>query len=322
MAKTYHPIGDEIDLEPGTHLVSRRLGYTHHGIYIGDGLVIHYSGLAHDLKPGMVEVTKFSDFRGNQLVWVRPHPNAPHHGEQIVKRARSRLGEDGYSVFGNNCQHFVNWCIYGKHESSQVDWGVGGLVAVATGLISQLANFAVSVAGSVSGLSAAGIMSGIKALSFGFGGAVGGLILTPVTIGVLISALMHRYILNVQKEHSKSEKLARRIGQVSSYLSGVAASAGGVALISTYGATAGLGAAGITSGLATIGSIVGGGMAAGTIMVMAAPAVAALAGGYGAYKIAQHFLKPDQSITSKPPQLPSPGSDGTNPALPPPISSS
>ncbi|MCP4992000.1 MAG: hypothetical protein GY928_39900 [Colwellia sp.] len=28
----------------GTHIQSNRLGYTHHGVYIGDNKVVHYSG--------------------------------------------------------------------------------------------------------------------------------------------------------------------------------------------------------------------------------------------------------------------------------------
>ncbi|HGY1053508.1 TPA: lecithin retinol acyltransferase family protein [Aeromonas salmonicida subsp. pectinolytica] len=29
---------------PGDHLVTARLGYTHHGLYVGGDLVIHYQG--------------------------------------------------------------------------------------------------------------------------------------------------------------------------------------------------------------------------------------------------------------------------------------
>lgn len=50
------------------------------------------------------------------------------------------------------------------------------------------------------------------------------------------------------------------------------------------GSVAGLSAAGITSGLAAVGATVGGGMAAGVAVTVAAPAVAAAAVGYGAYR--------------------------------------
>jgi hypothetical protein len=37
------------DQEPplGSHLVTPRRGYLHHGIYVGARKVVHYSGLAH-----------------------------------------------------------------------------------------------------------------------------------------------------------------------------------------------------------------------------------------------------------------------------------
>jgi len=31
----------------GSHIVTPRLGYRHHGLYCGDGKVIHFSGMAH-----------------------------------------------------------------------------------------------------------------------------------------------------------------------------------------------------------------------------------------------------------------------------------
>ena len=62
-----------------------------------------------------------------------------------------------------------------------------------------------------------------------------------------------------------------------------AGTAGSVATVSTAGAVSGLGANGITSGLATVGSVVGGGMATGLAISVAAPlAVGAVA--YGLYQ--------------------------------------
>lgn len=55
-----------------------------------------------------------------------------------------------------------------------------------------------------------------------------------------------------------------------------------VGAVSTLG-VAGLGATGITSGLAAVGSVVGGGMAAGLAVTVAAP-LAVGAAAYGLYK--------------------------------------
>lgn len=116
-------------MEIGDHLVTIRLGYTHHGLYIGGGEVIHYSGLADDLSSGRVEVIGLESFSGDQLTTVIPHPFAVYGITERIERARSRLGEDSYNVLTNNCEHFVNWCIDGTDHSSQVKQGVALLAS-------------------------------------------------------------------------------------------------------------------------------------------------------------------------------------------------
>ncbi|MNG28404.1 NC domain protein [compost metagenome] len=38
----------------------------------------------------------------------------------MVRRALSRMGENRYRVLTNNCEHFCNWCLYGRSTSAQV----------------------------------------------------------------------------------------------------------------------------------------------------------------------------------------------------------
>lgn len=107
----------------GAHLSSKRTGYTHHGIYIGGGKVIHYSGLANGLNKGRICETTFDEFNQNQeTVKIIEHlaSSGLYSNVDIVKRAKSRLGEDKYNVFNNNCEHFATWCVTGKSESAQV----------------------------------------------------------------------------------------------------------------------------------------------------------------------------------------------------------
>ncbi len=75
-------------MEIGDHLVTIRLGYTHHGLYIGGGEVIHYSGLADDLSSGRVEVIGLESFSGDQLTTVIPHPFAVYGIAERIERAR------------------------------------------------------------------------------------------------------------------------------------------------------------------------------------------------------------------------------------------
>ena len=37
-----------------------------------------------------------------------------------MERAESRIGEHRYSLTGNNCEHFANWCATGVAISHQV----------------------------------------------------------------------------------------------------------------------------------------------------------------------------------------------------------
>lgn len=107
-------------IKAGDHLITERLGYTHHGIYLGNDKVIHYSGLAAGLRAGPVEITDLADFSQGKRTYVKQHHSRIFSHRQTIKRARSRLSEDKYNLLSNNCEHFINWCIYGKAKSEQV----------------------------------------------------------------------------------------------------------------------------------------------------------------------------------------------------------
>ncbi|RZT41535.1 lecithin retinol acyltransferase family protein [Cupriavidus agavae] len=105
----------------GAHLVTERNGYAHHGIYIGQGRVIHYAGFCHALHAAPVEETSLEQFADGHPVTVKPEPCARYLGTEAVSRARSRLGEDHYHLLTNNCEHFCTWCLLGQARSEQVE---------------------------------------------------------------------------------------------------------------------------------------------------------------------------------------------------------
>ena len=39
--------------------------------------------------------------------------------EQVVSQARARIGEGGYNIIHNNCEHFVNDLVFGEKVSEQ-----------------------------------------------------------------------------------------------------------------------------------------------------------------------------------------------------------
>lgn len=111
----------KVGMTIGSHLVAERFGYTHHGVYAGDGRVVHYAGLSRSLHRGPVQEVTLAEFAHGHAVWVRQSPDARFEGPEAVCRAYSRLGEDRYQLFANNCEHFCMWCLYGESRSDQID---------------------------------------------------------------------------------------------------------------------------------------------------------------------------------------------------------
>ncbi len=118
-------------MEKGDHLVSPRIGYIHHGLYIGSGQVIHYSGFSEILDKGSIEVTSIEDFTQENSCRVKNHLGAIYDAEERVERAYSKLGEDSYNLIFNNCEHFVTWCFNGIKSSSQINSALSTAATVA-----------------------------------------------------------------------------------------------------------------------------------------------------------------------------------------------
>lgn len=112
--------GAEHAIDLGAHVVSEREGYSHHGIYAGNGQVIHYGGFHHSIGRRPVEFVSLNSFAAGKRVGVRSEPHALYRGVDAVMRARSRLGEDRYRILTNNCEHFCTWCVQGVARSEQV----------------------------------------------------------------------------------------------------------------------------------------------------------------------------------------------------------
>jgi len=63
-------------MKKGDHLVSSRTGYDHHGLYIGNGEIIHYSGFSESFDKGFIEITSLDDFKQrNGCKLARRSPN-------------------------------------------------------------------------------------------------------------------------------------------------------------------------------------------------------------------------------------------------------
>jgi AraC-like DNA-binding protein len=105
----------------GAHVVTQRRGYTHHGIYVGASQVVHYAGLSRGLCRGPVEEISLSSFAARHAVGVIAGRPQKFDAREVVRRARSRLGEDRYRLLTNNCEHFCEWCLQGERRSYQIE---------------------------------------------------------------------------------------------------------------------------------------------------------------------------------------------------------
>lgn len=117
------------EIRPGDQLRVKHLFFYHHGLYEGDGQVIHFAGPDSDSLTDADSVTVRRDtlehFSMGRDLEVRDYSLTErlrrYPARKILKIARSHLGEAGYDILYNNCEHFVNLCTFGKAVSNQID---------------------------------------------------------------------------------------------------------------------------------------------------------------------------------------------------------
>ncbi|XP_055897104.1 phospholipase A and acyltransferase 3-like [Biomphalaria glabrata] len=145
-------------LSPGDRVEFSRGIYSHWGIYIGQGKVIHLAPQDASEIQANSESThfnigckmykkalvgtddflkvagKYKAFRNNSLDMKLKYTSCrlcsclmcakvfyfrALSPETIVHQAMPKLGEVGYNFITANCEHFANWCRYGQRKSQQ-----------------------------------------------------------------------------------------------------------------------------------------------------------------------------------------------------------
>ncbi len=119
---------------PGDMIRVRLGSVWHYGVYASDGEVIAFGmppwPKAAPPETVRVVATDIDVFACGQMVeqavfgfWEKRRRVPP---EESIRRARARLGEGGYDLLTNNCEHFARACVLGRHESEQVQKALGG----------------------------------------------------------------------------------------------------------------------------------------------------------------------------------------------------
>ncbi|XP_025091124.1 HRAS-like suppressor 3 [Pomacea canaliculata] len=97
--------------------------YSHWTVYIGNKLVIHKGHITNGKKGSEVRIQSLHKFAGKGKIVKNNSLDKkmrPFHPETILTRALSKIGDDSYNIFTNNCEHFATWCRYGIPVSEQV----------------------------------------------------------------------------------------------------------------------------------------------------------------------------------------------------------
>ncbi len=250
---------------------------THHGIDIGDGTVVHWtSGLDTEARRGVrgvvrgkrnaeIRRTSLEYFAGGHTVRVR-HYSQELDGDQVVRRALERVGERGYSLVWQNCEHFATWCKTDRHESRQVKKAAG--IAAASARTAPWVPVAVRKGGRLPRDAKGGPIGKMAVLTTG---------------GELAAAAVLDSILPDGDDLEPAERGARSAGRNAGNVGGAVGSAAAVVAVSTLG-TPGLSAAGVATGMAAIG---GGSALIGGVVIAALPLVCGVGAGLATYRLAR-----------------------------------
>ena len=115
-------IGDIVKVEISNNIY-------HFGIYIGEDKVIQYGKATDFLKTKKEDVevliSSMDEFLNGKMALVRVYSFfekiKKNKVKKIIELAKSRLGEKKYDPVENNCEHFVNECVFNKHISNQAN---------------------------------------------------------------------------------------------------------------------------------------------------------------------------------------------------------
>jgi hypothetical protein len=275
----------------GDHIYVDRGLITHHGVEMRDGWVIHFASPDGSKSGAVIGWARIEDFAGNGTVQTRSYGKR-FSANEVAARAESMLGQSGYDLFANNCEHFATWCVAGGHSSAQVESVAAGVSVVGAGaVVPSLGIGVVAGLGEAAAMSGPNLMSGLASVG---GSVVGGMVILGGAAGLLAGGTMCLALRDKPMLPDEVRK-ARRVGRYGAI--GGAAIGVGVA-VHTVGAlgVAGYSAAGLTSGLAALGGVIGGGMAQGVLATLFIPALFAAGLGYLLYRVARWFISPQSAF--------------------------
>ena len=100
--------------------------YHHYGIFVSEDEVIQF-GLPDDpgkpseqIKVLSTNIDTFLCCSGEleTASYTKEEKKTIRPADEIIKIARSKIGEGGYDILHNNCEHFASDCVFGQPQST------------------------------------------------------------------------------------------------------------------------------------------------------------------------------------------------------------
>ena len=112
-------IGDAVRVNMGA--------YYHYGICTAEDRIVQFGLPQINLNPDEVKVctTDIATFLCGKFAEVmvldKKEQKTANNKTTIIEKAENAIGETGYNILHNNCEHFVNRCVFNNNKSSQVE---------------------------------------------------------------------------------------------------------------------------------------------------------------------------------------------------------
>ena len=118
------------------HIRVKRWGglYHHHGIDIGDGTIVHFSGEPLQSIKAEVRRDPLETFLEGGEPEIIEYAAETRDADTVVEAALAEVGHTGYNMWRNNCEHFACRCKTGYHESGQVRRALKSAATMAAGV--------------------------------------------------------------------------------------------------------------------------------------------------------------------------------------------
>ena len=120
MAPTQQRVYDISTFRRGKHIAwSRTEGvaqFYHHAIVESVDVDVGTVNCIERIRSGVQRMVHDED----DDMYLVVHSSA-YSDEEVYRRAKGRLNEEGYHLKNNNCEHFANWCSTGDDRSYQAE---------------------------------------------------------------------------------------------------------------------------------------------------------------------------------------------------------